>query len=229
MVDVKSNPALETLYCNNVAIGELNIVNNTQLTKLECHTNADLTTLTCYNDFDFTNTFVSLDKGVDIINVAGERACPEVGDLIEVNGGIGVVFNVSNESFKIISIEETTAKWGPKNYTTNAANYDNGAENMATIKSIDSSLSNYPAFKWCDEYGTDWYLPSIHELNAISKIRSTINSTLNANNCTTLGTGYYWSSTEYSGNYAFCTNFSSGYNYNESKSYTYNVRAILAF
>ena len=111
MVEVKYNAALTKLYCNGLAIGELNIVNNTALTKLECHTNMNLTTLTCNDAFDFTTTHISINKGLDILGVDGSVLTPEVGDLITVNLGIGVVFSASNGSFKIVSAKESNQNW----------------------------------------------------------------------------------------------------------------------
>lgn len=111
MVDVKYNVALTKLYCNGLAIGELNIVNNTALTKLECHTNTNLTTLTCNDAFDFITTHISINKGLDILGVDGSVLTPEVGDLITVNLGIGVVFSASNGSFKIVSAKESNQNW----------------------------------------------------------------------------------------------------------------------
>ena len=230
MVDVKYNTALKELYCNGLAIGELNIVNNTALTTLQCHTNKNLTTLTCSNSFDFTNTHISIDKGLNILGVNGTVLTPSVGDLITVNLGVGVVFDVSNASIKMISVEETSAKWSTEFTVTFARDSDNGANNMATIKAHNPDLSKYPVFKWCDDYGTDWYLPSIDELSVIYKNRSTINSTLSAKGYTTLGTGYYWSSTEYNNSIAYLLKFNNGISVHDySKDYAYSVRAVLAF
>ena len=259
-LDVSNNTALEKLYCNNNQLPKINVTANTALKEfdiadnllsaLNVRNNTELTYLSVSNNAEMSMVDVKSNPALETLIASGlaitdidlrENTLLKGAELFNTNlttinklatTGLGVVYEkkTAYKQGKMMSIEETTAKWGPTNSTTNAANYDNGAENMATIKNIDSSLSNYPAFKWCDEYGTDWYLPSIHEVNAISKIRSTINSTLNANNCTTLDTSYYWSSTERDYYYAFCTEFSSGYNYTWSKGgYIFYVRAILAF
>ncbi len=82
---------------------------------------------------------------------------------------------------------------------------------------------------WCSSYGTDWYLPTLDELKLIYNNKSTINSTLSANGYTTLGTGYYWSSTEYGSSYAYLLDFSNGGSNYYNKTNSSSVRAILAF
>lgn len=69
---------------------------------------------------------------------------------------------------------------------------------------------------------SDWFLPSIHELNLMHK------------NLHTKGIGnftflFYWSSSEDGSNYAWYQNFLGGDYSNYSKGATYGVRAIRAF
>ena len=89
-------------------------------------------------------------------------------------------------------------------------------------------FTSSPAFVWCGNYGANWYLPALNELKTIYNNRATINSTLQANGYTTLGSGY-WSSTESSSSNAHGINFSNGNSYSDSKYYAVYVRAILAF
>ena len=152
----------------------------------------------------------------------------KIGDLVTHNGTKGVVFYVSDPIVKIVSVSETSTTWGPTTTTTNARNRSNGATNMATIRALNSDLSKYPAFKWCADYGTGWYLPALNELQTIYNNKSAINSTLSANGYTTLG-GYYYSSTEYDSSYVYYLDFSSGRASGYYKSNSYNVRAVLAF
>ena len=230
MIDVKANTALKELHCNGLTIGELNIANNTALTRLECHSNPNLTTLTCSNAFDFTTTHISINKGLKILNTSGSVLTPSVGDLITVNLCKGVVFSASNGSFKVVSVtEENSLDWGSTDTQTSATDQNNGANNMAKIKALSDWETKYPAFKWCSDYGSDWYLPARNELKTIYNNKSTINSTLSANGGTTLGTGYYWSSTEHSKVNAIRIDFSEDYTGYWNKDASYKVRAVLAF
>ena len=151
------------------------------------------------------------------------------GDIVERGGAKGVVFYRDASVVKIVSVEEISAKWGPYGTITNATDKDNGINNMNAIKALDADLSDYPAFKWCAEYGAGWYLPARYELWAIYDNRSTIDSTLSANGYTTLGTDYYWSSTEDDSNYTFVENFSKWGWYSRYKNGSAIVRASLAF
>ena len=154
-----------------------------------------------------------------------------IGDLVTVKGVQGIVFQTS-PVVKIVSVKETTAKWGGYGVTTNATNKDTGKVNMAIIKSISGWETKYPAFKWCADYGNGWYLPALNELKAIYAQRDKINKTLSANNMGKLGSkdiySILWSSTERDTNYAYELNFSGGYSYDPSKYNTYSVRAVIA-
>lgn len=203
-VNVTKNTALTELYVNNMAITELNVSNNTLLTHIECNTNPNMTTLIAYDTFDFITTFVSFDKTTKLLNTQGEAFVPEVGDYMEVNLGKGVVFSVDapTGSYKIVSCGEVQAEWSTKEVETGAIDDDNGAYNMEIIKSQPDWETNYPAFKWCADYGKDWYLPARNELYTIYEQKSIIDSTLSANGYTSLKRDY-WSSTESSGSYAY--------------------------
>ena len=153
-----------------------------------------------------------------------------IGDLVERDGAKGVVFYVDDSVVKIVSVTEAkNNKWCSRMENSAARNENNGMKNMNAAKTLDANLSYYPAFKWCADYGTDWYLPAKNELQAIYDNRSVINSTLSANGYTTLGTGYYWSSTGYDSYYAYKLNFSNG-NWSSTNKYESNyARAVLAF
>lgn len=234
MVDVQYNTVLEKLYCNGTAIGELNIVNNTALTKLECHTNTNLTTLTCNDAFDFTTTHISINKGLDILSTSGSVLTPSVGDLITVNLGAGVVFSATSDSFKMVSVCADNLKWSSRSTVEGITSQDDGLANMNTVKALNPDLGAYPAFKWCADYGVDWYLPAEVEMMTICELRLTINSTLSANEYTNLDKGEYWSSTwsNDDGRYATAVYFPYGSPLSHGgmyKSGVKQVRAVLAF
>jgi hypothetical protein len=78
---------------------------------------------------------------------------------------------------------------------------------------------------------SDWYLPSIQELNMLWNNYYTVARSLTQiSGATQLLPAYYWSSTEYGGSnaWSFLFNFGSA-DYGNSKSYSYYVRAVRAF
>jgi hypothetical protein len=202
-LNVSKNPALVKLYCSNnklprigvtantlleefdVAnnqLSALNIRNNTALTYLNVSNNANLSMIDVqYNtelealvasglyitDIDLTaNTKL---KGAELFNT----------NLTVINKlettGLGIVYETKTpyKGGKMMSVSETNYKWSTASTTTNATNKDDGMANMNTIKSINSDFSKYPAFKWCAEYGTNWYLPAKNELSVIYNKKST--------------------------------------------------------
>ena len=80
----------------------------------------------------------------------------------------------------------------------------NGLSNQGVAKGVDYSLNNYPAFNYCNLLGitsyngyTDWYLPSLYELELIYrnfKPTTTTNYTVNSNGAniysSPIGAGY---------------------------------------
>ena len=230
MVNVQYNTALERLYCNSTAIGELNIANNTALKKLECHSNPNLTTLTCSSEFaNATKRFIVADIKLHILLGDGSKVPYRVGDLIKDGSCWGVVFSIGSAT-KIVSVEETSLRWSTEEIVTSAKNTDNGMANMETIKAINPDLSKYPAFKWCADYGTNWYLPSETELKEIYNQKSIINAALSANSYTIIDDDEYWTSLELSSYGARTIYFTDGsYWGTPRKSSTYQVRAVYAW
>ena len=115
-----------------------------------------------------------------------------------------------------------------KNGATGVVYYaDDSSIEIVSVE--ETSADWYSAKTWCENYGSGWCLPSTFTLQRIYNNASVINSTLSANGCTSLGTGYYWSSTEYNDSFAYRLNFSNGYSGYYNKNYTGNVRAVLAF
>ena len=154
----------------------------------------------------------------------------EIGDLVTINGVQGVVFQTS-PVVKLVSVKEGKAKWSTECVTTNATDKDNGKANMDRIKSISDWQTKYTAFKWCADYGSGWYLPSLNELMAIYTQQEKINKTLLANKMNRLGAKNkykaLWSSSEDFTYYtAYYIGLSSG-NYSINSKYaTIAVRAV---
>ena len=111
-----------------------------------------------------------------------------------------------------------------------------GSDNWEYIKAVDpagsaDAATNYPAFHWVDQYNTQyaaqlgginfaWYMPSLAELCEVYKNRESINESLakireqNSSYAdSSLGTSWYWSSSQVShyDNTAWYVSFSDGY------------------
>ncbi|MBQ7945994.1 MAG: DUF1566 domain-containing protein [Bacteroidales bacterium] len=236
MVDIQYNTALVKLYAEGLSIGEITFVVNTALTDVKLCNNTNLKTIIVGDKFTTRNDYLHFDMGgVEVYDNAGNSyGYPyKVGQYIPWFNG-GVVCEIANggQNGKMVSVTETRLAWSTEKITTNARNNDDGMANMNTIKALNPNLSKYPAFKWCADYGTGgWYLPAYNELKTIYNNKSAINSTLSANGYTSLGTGDYWSSTEYSNDGAYELYFSNGNSHGSlyGKNNTYNVRAVLAF
>lgn len=98
-----------------------------------------------------------------------------VGDLVTTDGVVGIVYYASDDIVRIMSVEETIAQWSA--YPCNT--YFNGLRKMGRIKLYENWEERFPAFKWCVDFGDNWYLPTIDELCAIYKIKDTILLTQN--------------------------------------------------
>lgn len=136
----------------------------------------------------------------------------KVGDYYNENGLEGVVFAVSSDgrSGKIVSMTQPTdgkTAWAVGSYergrAIGATYTDDGSKNMAIVKRISGWQTKYPAFAWCANLGSAWYLPAINELEALlynANTLSKVNSTLEAHGGTKLSKKgdprWYWSSTE---------------------------------
>ena len=170
----------------------------------------------------------------------------KVGDYYNVNGKQGVVFWVdeTGKHGKIVSLTESRLQWASdeteQKRLIGADDENNGANNMAVVKQIADWQSKYPAFKWCADLGEGWYLPAINELELFildQSVHDAVNQTLETKGVKLSNIGdlnYYWSSTEYDGQYMseFCAWYVSmidGYTYNYRKSYDAFVRAVSAF
>ncbi len=153
----------------------------------------------------------------------------KIGDLVTVDGVQGVVFQV-RPVVKLVSVKETEVKWADSQNTTGATDMEDGRVNMEKIISIPDWQTKFPAFKWCADYGSGWYLPAFKELETLHSQRYSVNSTLSANNKAKLtvndfGWLYMWSSTESDdlGAYLGCSS-ENGPAYNKTDSYA--VRAV---
>ena len=136
--------------------------------------------------------------GGDSVSSSAPTGSYKVGDLYSVNGVQGVVFEVdaSGTHGKIVSVrcsgyDQAWALDAEQKRFIGAVDENDGAKNLAVVKSISNWQSKYPAFYWCTQLGAGWYLPAKNEVKAIFAnkllIESKLSHKLNV---------YLWTSTE---------------------------------
>jgi hypothetical protein len=140
------------------------------------------------------------------------------------NGQHGLIAATSDQSLSMRSYAGTST-----NTMTYADGVNAGKANTAIIIANQGygDAATYAA-RVCNEYSVtvssvtyaDWYLPSKYELNLLYLQKVVVGGFANST---------YWSSTEYSNDYAWYENFASGNQIYGSKSNTLYVRAIRAF
>lgn len=195
-IDLFSNPELKELYladCESIDI--IDLTENTALMVL----NVSSTSISAL-DVSKNTALVTLDykEGLKITGINS------IGRYIRVNGMQGVTFFCSESITKIVSIDEIENYWG------NYGNFDATSSNdgFANTNKIIASSS---AARWCRAKGSEWYMPALDELWIIYNNINTLNSTLEEISGTELHSSYYWSSTEYSHDYAYAFRLYSGW------------------
>ena len=138
--------------------------------------------------------------------------------------GRGLVWAKNDDTnFRGISCKPSATGSGAAQTATITGDTD-GSDNWEYIKAVDpagaaDAATNYPAFHWVNQYNTQyaaqlggtnfaWYMPSLAELCEVYKNRTAINaslakiSSLNSSYAdASLGTLWYWSSSQYSNSY----------------------------
>jgi len=143
--------------------------------------------------------------------------------------GGGIVFYVyDNGQHGLIAAtadQSTSIYWYNGSYTTtNAVRNKVNAGLFNTERIIINQGAGSYAAQICSnyqggEYG-DWYLPSKYELNLLYLQKAVVGG---------FTTNGYWSSSEYSANFAWFQDFNFGFQFDDYKNYNYNVRAVRAF
>ena len=125
----------------------------------------------------------------------------KIGDLYDVDGKKGVVFEVSADGKhgKIVSLTEPSV-----------------------MKTWNEAVA------WCRNRGDGWYLPSKDELLAIYKVQNKLNVSLKAVG-KELVDWFYWSSTEDDEFRAWIVGLNVGSAYGDGKTSNHYVRAVSAF
>ncbi|WP_455586607.1 hypothetical protein [Bacteroides sp.] len=110
--------------------------------------------------------------------------------------GIIIKSDPMTRSGLLLSLNESTTKWGEKEYAA-AIDSTNGTSNMSAIAGMTNWESNYPAFSYARTAGDSWYLPSTEELKLILQNVDKINEELaTVTGGTPLSQDFYWASTE---------------------------------
>lgn len=153
----------------------------------------------------------------------------QIGDVVSVDGVYGIVFQIS-PLLKLVSVKEGTTTWGGYGTDMSMDDTEYGFVNVAKTKYLNDWQKRYPAIKWCETLGKDWYLPAINELKEIYNHKDKINSVLRANGMSTLGSNdsqlCLWSSTEQSRERAYCVKFADQSSHAFYKDSNHAVRAV---
>ncbi|MBR6200490.1 MAG: InlB B-repeat-containing protein [Spirochaetales bacterium] len=209
-----------------------------------------------YDDAASVSNLTEQNSGIVILYAIWYTTSPTVGYICYEDNGekvysnsylsgktpIGIVFEVGAK-VKIVHLsEETSKKWclpSADGYNTNpATSTSDGSGNWQIIcdaVSDEGTAGNYPAFEYVIGLGSGWYLPAKNELNAVYTNMTAINTALKALSnagvsVTSLGRGYYWSSSSSNNGDVWCQEFDSGSQSDTYKdNYRLSVRAIRAF
>ena len=99
------------------------------------------------------------------------------GDIIEIDGVKAIVFktdgNGHGSAMSISALRGKKNAWATSKkdaYNIPAYSETDGMSNTQAVynyaKSNGISLSNFPAFEWCNRLGPNWYIPSIKQMEA---------------------------------------------------------------
>ena len=142
-------------------------------------------------------------------------------------GGIITYLDGSNQHGLISAPEDqsTGIQWYNGSYiVTGATGTAIGTGKSNTTAIVEAQGGGSYAAKLCDDLVlngySDWFLPSLDELNILYQNRNLIGG---------FTTGVYWSSSEHNFSNAWYQTFTNGYQHYYNKSYTYRVRAVRAF
>jgi hypothetical protein len=163
-----------------------------------------------------------------------------LGDYFDEGGVKGIVFSVQDEGKHglIVSLSELSPNFSNKgywlryvghdtewNFLTHAQDMFDGWNNKLKIedcmRQTGLTWDNFPAFKWCNELGDGWYMPSYNELLKLflcfnagqeygsnSEAQKVFNALLRKAGGKPFSDKFYRSSTEYDLQYAYSLNFS---------------------
>ncbi len=157
----------------------------------------------------------------------------------ELFGG-GIVYYVydNGEHGLIASLTDLSPsnRWYTGNSTTFATSYYDGLKNSNLITSVQGNFVTYAA-RTCRNYAgggfSDWYLPTVWEMNIIFQNAYMISyKLLNDGNTATSPlqeTSSYWTSTEFDNSLAYIFYMATGTPYLDTKDKGYYIRAVRRF
>ena len=121
----------------------------------------------------------------------------KVGDVYDDGINRGVIFEISGNTAKIVSLNKSPnmvvwAVGSEAKRNIGATNTYDGEKNFKLVKQIPEWRAKYPAFKWCADLGSSWYLPAKGELETIQRNKALIEPRLTDK----LSDNFYFSSTE---------------------------------
>jgi len=161
---------------------------------------------------------------------------------------VGIVFDTTNKLAVALTDINSSSSAGSSTMMWATGYYDiptlgnctdlttcgvDGRANTTAILNCGSSCGTTPAATATNSYEpsgcskdfckkTKWFLPSMRDLIALYNAKSYVNASLSltaSSGATTLTESYYWSSTEFSSDYAWILNVHSGFRGSYGKSY----------
>ena len=161
---------------------------------------------------------------------------------------VGIVFDTTNKLAVALTDINSSGSAGSSTMMWATGYYDiptlgnctdlttcgvDGRANTTAILNCGSSCGTTPAATATNSYEpsgcskdfckkTKWFLPSMRDLIALYNAKSYVNASLSltaSSGATTLTESYYWSSTEFSSDYAWILNVHSGFRGSYGKSY----------
>ena len=161
---------------------------------------------------------------------------------------VGIVFDTTNKLAVALTDINSSGSAGSSTMIWSANYYDipalgnctdlttcgvDGRVNTTAILNCGSSCGSTPAATATNSYEpsgcskdfckkTKWFLPSMRDLITLYDAKSYVNASLSltaSSGATTLTESYYWSSTEFSSDYAWILNVHSGFRGSYGKSY----------
>ncbi|MCP3906895.1 MAG: DUF1566 domain-containing protein, partial [Oceanicoccus sp.] len=170
-------------------------------------------------------------NGTDWLNYDGTIA-HAIGDYYQG----GIIFYVDGSGGGLICAiydQSAASEWGCKGTEIGADGWAIGTGSQNTIDIEAACTTPGIAADICANLSlngySDWFLPSLYELNEMYINKATINAAAMPLGGSAFASAVYWSSSEYDNNTALRQDFSNGVQWYFSKDLTFRVRAIRAF
>ena len=97
----------------------------------------------------------------------------------------------------LLALNDITSNWSNVNELIGANDPDNGQSNTAVVKAQSNWEADYPAFAQTDALGSQWYIPSLTELQDIIDDLDNINTKLSTAGGQEMTAAYYGTSLEH--------------------------------